>query len=217
MKRFPHHLVLLLTAVLAFGGGCGDTGDMPDAAATPMAASAGTLRFTSVAEEAGLGDFLHLTGAYGDVLFPESMGSGCGFIDYNGDGWLDILMVGGGTWPGHGEQQQYALWLYRNNQDGTFPFASEEAGLAGIDTYGIGLAAADYDNDGDQDIYFTTLYQNMLFRNDDGVFTEVGRQAGVQGDPVWSSSALFSGSTACPCCSSRTISRSWARLRTMWR
>jgi len=123
--------------------------------------------FTDVTAEAGLGDFRHDIGAYGEKLFPESMGSGGGFIDYDGDGWIDILLVGGGTFRGSGQEWPVpALWLYRNNGDGTFSLKIDEAGLGNLTIYGFGIAVADYDNDGDQDFYFTTLYENMLFRND---------------------------------------------------
>ena len=57
------------------------------------------LSFTDVTNNAGLAGFKHISGAIGDKWFPESMGSGCGFIDYNSDGWVDILLVGGGSWP----------------------------------------------------------------------------------------------------------------------
>ena len=57
-----------------------------------------SIRFSDITLEAGLGGFLHDNGSYGEMLFPEQMGSGGGFIDYNGDGWLDILLAGGGSW-----------------------------------------------------------------------------------------------------------------------
>lgn len=152
-------------------------------------ASAGKLWFTDVTGAVGLGAFRHETGAAGDTWFPETMGSGVAFFDYNGDGWQDLLLVGGGTWDQAKEVQ--ALWLYHNNGDGTFTEVTEKAGLGEVSTYGFGIAAADYDNDGDQDFYLTTLYENKLFRNDRGEFTEVGRSAGVAGDTTWSTAALF--------------------------
>jgi hypothetical protein len=119
------------------------------------------------------------------------MGSGCGFIDYDGDGWIDILAAGGGTWPRGEKEPPPAVRLYRNNGDGTFSPATRAAGLAGLHAYSLGFAVADYDNDGDQDFYLTTVGENRLFRNDGGVFTEAARAAGVAGEPVWSSAALF--------------------------
>lgn len=119
------------------------------------------------------------------------MGAGSGFLDYDGDGWLDLLLVGGGAWPGHSEKKVPALRLYGNNRDGTFTEQTEAAGLGSISAYGFGITAADYDNDGDEDFYFTTLHENMLFRNDGGRFTEAGKEAGVAGEPAWSTAAIF--------------------------
>ena len=78
-----------------------------------------SLSFTDVTENAGLGGFKHVSGSIGDKWFPESMGSGCGFIDYNSDGWIDILLVGGGDWQGKPSAPSPALFLYKNNKDGT--------------------------------------------------------------------------------------------------
>ena len=151
-----------------------------------------TVAFADVTQAAGLADFHHQTGAFGEKWFPETMGSGGGFIDYNGDGHLDVLLVGGGAWAESDTPLDRALWLYRNNGDGTFTLATEEAGLGAVDAYGFGVVAADYDNDGDQDFLFTTLNRNLLFRNEgDGTFTEVGRAAGLNAPPRWSSSAVF--------------------------
>jgi len=147
--------------------------------------------FIDVTMEAGLGDFHHDNGASGNWWFPEQMGSGGGFLDYDGDGWLDIILVGGGILSDDTDRQVQGLWLYRNNGDGTFSQKTEVAGLGGVRAYGIGVAAADYDNDGDQDFYFTTLHENMLFNNDGGVFTEVGEEAGVSNATEWSSASMF--------------------------
>ena len=125
------------------------------------------------------------------MYFPELMGAGGGFVDYNGDDWLDILLVGGGPVNLEPSNSVKALRLYKNNHDGTFTEVTEEAGLAEIRAYGQGITAADYDNDGDEDLYFTTLHQNYLLRNDGGRFTSVGSESGVSDQSAWSSSALF--------------------------
>lgn len=153
--------------------------------------NASTVSFTEVTAEANLDGFRHATGISGNKWFPETMGSGGAFIDYDGDGWLDILLVGGGTWDDQEDPGYRTLWLYRNNGDGTFTLQTEEAGLGGVDAYGFGVAVADYNNDGRQDFYLTTLEENKLFRNDGGTFTEVGQEAGVSGGATWSSSAIF--------------------------
>lgn len=177
--------VLAACAVLL---GCGDRAPVTVALVPP--GSSGAPRFTEVTEAAGLGSFRHENGAFGQKYFPEPMGAGGGFLDYDGDGWEDVVLVAGAHWPGHGEPIE-ALRLYRNRRDGTFEEVTEEAGLSGLVAYGTGVVAADYDNDGDQDLYFTTLHENFLLRNEDGVFTEVGALAGVRGSDEWSSSSLF--------------------------
>jgi len=174
--------------VLLVGCGPGEEGGAAEGGRPVPEAVGGTV-FTDVTEAAGLGTFRHVTGAVGDKWFPETMGGGVGFVDYDGDGWIDVLLVGGGTWSGAGPVP--ALAAYRNNGDGTFTDQTEAAGLAGIAAYGFGLSAADYDNDGDPDVFLTTLAENKLFRNDGGVFTEVGRAAGLGDTPRWSTSALF--------------------------
>jgi hypothetical protein len=150
------------------------------------------VQFADVTEEAGLNDFVHETGSFGEKWFPETVGGGGGFIDYDGDGWLDILLVRGGVWPEVSDEQVNALRLYENNGDGTFTEVTAEVGLGGIEAYGMGITVADYDNDGDEDFYFTTLHRNMLFRNEEGGFTEIGTDVGVDGsDDEWSTSAIF--------------------------
>ncbi|MBD3275467.1 MAG: CRTAC1 family protein [Candidatus Marinimicrobia bacterium] len=149
------------------------------------------IQFTDITNTAGLGEFQHETGAFGEKWMPETFGSGGGFIDYNGDGWLDILLVGGGSWPAFTGTEIQCLWLYRNNKDGSFTYVTQEAGLDGISTYGFGISAADYDNDGDDDFIFTTVFQNIFFRNDNGVFTDISSDAGIADVSEWSTSALF--------------------------
>lgn len=177
--------VLALLGTLIMLQGCGQAAsvepDRPDAGSE--------LLFREVAEEAGLGDFVHETGAFGAKWFPETVGAGGAFLDYNGDDWADILLVGGGMWSEDDPVQ--ALRLYRNERDGTFTDVTQEAGLEGIQAYGFGIAAADYDNDGDADFLLTTLHQNLLFRNERGHFNEVGQQAGIAGERMWSTSAIF--------------------------
>ena len=114
------------------------------------------IAFTDVTETAGLGAFRHETGAFGQKWFPESMGSGCGFIDYNNDGWLDIVLVGGGVWPGRSAKDWVRpLWLYRNNGDGTFTDVTDEAGLGNLTDYALGITAADYENEVYEELYLT--------------------------------------------------------------
>ncbi len=170
--------------------GCATSPENTPAPLPPTEASS-TIQFTEVTATAGLSAFKHETGAEGDMRFPESMGSGCGFLDYDNDGWIDILGAGGGVWPDSEKDPVPAVWLYRNNQDGTFSLISDAAGLNGVDAYSLGFAVADMDNDGDDDLFVSTLGENLLFRNDEAQFTEVASGAGVAGNSVWSSAPLF--------------------------
>ena len=153
--------------------------------------AASKINFAEVTTEAGLGNFRHDNGSFGEMWFPEQMGSGVGFIDYNDDGWVDILLVGGGGWANHTKRKVKALWLYKNNKDGTFSDVTEETGLERINTYGLGIVAADYDNDGYQDIFLTSLGKNILLRNHDGIFKDVSQPSGLGNRMEWSSSAIF--------------------------
>ena len=90
--------------------------------------------------------FRHNSGAYGGKLLPETLGAGCAFLDYDADGWQDILLVNGMDWPGH-KRQRSTLALYRNNRNGTFTDVTRAAGLD-VEMYGMGVAVGDWNNDG---------------------------------------------------------------------
>ena len=172
-------------------GGCkssDSTGNRKDIPPKSGSDKLALFQFTEVARESGI-DFVHYNGAYGKKYFPEMAGSGGGFLDYDNDGWLDILLVNGMNWPSRPGKTEPTMKLYRNRGDGTFEDVTEEAGLA-IPIYGMGMAAADIDNDGDTDLFITAVGPNRLFRNDGGVFTDITLQAGV-GDSAWSTSAMF--------------------------
>ena len=155
--------------------------------ATP-ARPAGPIEFTDITGQAGI-HFKHNTGAFGKKYLPETMGSGVCFIDYDNDGWQDILLVNSMDWPGHKTGNSYPA-LYHNNKDGTFTDVTRQAGLA-VEMYGLGCAVADYDNDGYDDIYITTVGSNHLFRNlHNGKFADVTAKAGVA-DPGFSASAVW--------------------------
>jgi len=148
----------------------------------------GPIRFTDVTAQAGI-HFLHNSGAFGKKYLPETMGSGVCVIDYDGDGWQDIFFVNSKNWPGHGSEHSYPA-LYRNNRDGTFTDVTKEAGLA-VESYGLGCAVGDYDNDGHDDIYVTALDGNHLFRNlGNGKFADVTAKAGVR-DKGFSTGAVW--------------------------
>ena len=149
------------------------------------------IEFSDVTMKAGLGGFSHDNGSFGKMWFPEQMGSGGGFIDYNSDGWLDILLIGGGAWKGYTKRDINTLWLYKNNKDGTFSNVTEQSGLGKIEAYGLGIVAADYDNDGDEDVFLTTLNRNILLNNKGGYFINVSNTSGLGNTIEWSSSAIF--------------------------
>jgi enediyne biosynthesis protein E4 len=146
-------------------------------------------RLVDVTAAAGL-SFRHNNGAYGGTLLPETLGSGCAFLDYDGDGWQDILLVNGMDWPGH-KRQRSTLRLYRNNRNGTFTDVTRAAGLD-VELYGMGVAVGDYDNDGFPDVLVTCVGQNRLFRNTGrGTFMDVTRASGLDGRLGFSTSAMW--------------------------
>jgi hypothetical protein len=118
------------------------------------------------------------------------MGSGCGFLDYDGDGDPDILLVNNMAWPEQKAGRRVTMALYRNGGDGTFADVTREAGLQ-VEMYGMGCAVGDFDNDGDEDVYLACLGPNHLFRNGgDGTFADVTGEMGV-GDAAWSVCAVW--------------------------
>ena len=144
---------------------------------------------TDVTAAAGI-SYRHNSGAFGAKYLPETLGPGCAFLDYDGDGWLDILLVNGMDWPGH-KRQRSTLKLYKNNRNGTFTDVTERAGLA-VEMYGMGVAVADFNNDGFADILITAVGQNRLFQNTGaGHFIDVTDKAGLGGRTGFSTSALW--------------------------
>ncbi|UCC31191.1 MAG: CRTAC1 family protein [Phycisphaerales bacterium] len=155
--------------------------------------------FTDVTVAARI-DFVETLGDREMSNIVEATGVGCGFVDYDGDGWMDIYLVNG-CWlkglsdPKVDSQERAKLALatdrlYRNRGDGTFEDVTVRAGLA-RPGYGMGVVAADYDTDGDTDIYVTNYGPNFLYRNNgDGTFSEVAKDAGVD-DPRFSVGAVF--------------------------
>src|SRR5881227_2176742 len=112
------------------------------------------LHFRDVTAQAGI-RFTHNNGAFGKKWLPETMGPGCAFIDYDNDGYPDIVLVNGENLPGHPGAPS-TLKLYHNNHDGTFTDVTAKSGLA-IPMFGMGVAVGDYDNDGFDDLFITAL------------------------------------------------------------
>src|SRR5438309_565284 len=177
-----------LLAAPALVAGCGRPGERA------VAAAAVGIRFTDVAAAAGV-RFKHTSGASGRLLLPETLGSGCAIFDYNGDGRPDLFLVNSSRLPGYRGRGPFYPALYRNRGPGpdgfpTFEDVTRQAGLA-VDCYGMGVAIADYDNDGHPDLYLTAMGPNHLFHNNgNGTFTDVTTKAGV-GDAHWGTSAAW--------------------------
>ena len=141
---------------------------------------------TDVTAEAGI-TFHHRFGDDNLSNIVEGTGSGAMFFDYNNDGWLDIYFVCAARWNkdvndnrGRKYRGKLSNRLYRNKQDGTFEDVTDQAGVGDPDGFGVGCSAADYDNDGDLDLYVLNYGKNVLFRNNgDGTFTDVSAQSGL--------------------------------------
>ena len=187
-RPWAHELAFAMTFVVALtvAPALGGTPDPP-------------IRFTDVTVASGI-DFIETIGDHEMSNIVESSGVGCGFLDYDGDGWLDVFLVNGCWLEGLSDPKldpesrkmlaSATNRLYRNRRDGTFEDVTVRAGLA-RPAYGMGVVAADYDGDGDVDIYITNYGPNSLYHNNgDGTFTDVARQAGVD-DKGWGVGALF--------------------------
>jgi enediyne biosynthesis protein E4 len=145
--------------------------------------------FTDVTQKAGI-QFRHDSGAFGKKYLPETMGAGGAFFDADGDGAQDLLFVNSMSWPGRPAKKSL-LALYKNNRDGTLTDVTGASGLA-VQTYGMGVAAGDYDNDGKIDLYITSLGRNRLFHNLGGFrFADVTDAAGVGNDGFSTSASWF--------------------------
>src|SRR5215471_2754728 len=156
--------------------------------------SSGPIRFEEIASSARV-HYITATDTTENKNQPQTMVSGVALFDYDGDGYLDIYLVGGASIPSLVKTSpEYWNRLYHNNHDGTFTDVTEKAGLAGAG-YGMGVAVGDYDNDGRPDIFLANVTGNQLFHNNgDGTFTDVTAKAGLagaemNGKKMWSAGA----------------------------
>ncbi len=137
--------------------------------------------------------WVHDSGASPTKHFPETVGAGAAFLDYDRDGWMDIYLVNSGASDFFSPKKPLRNALYRNNRDGTFTNVTEKAGVTG-GQFGMGVTAGDYVGDGWPDLYVTNYGRNLLYRNNgDGTFAEVARKAGVAAPSGsgWSTSAVW--------------------------
>ncbi len=180
--------MVLLAALIATGCGEGLRESEPPASPDPAPAQTTPVVFTEVALELGI-DFVHNTGAFGQKWLPETMGSGCAFVDYDLDGDPDALLLSGNDFSGHTTSRRQSMALFRND-GGRFVDITVAAGLADP-AYSMGVTYGDYDADGDPDLYITTLGRNRLYRNDSGRFVDVAGDLGVDDDGFGSSASWF--------------------------
>ena len=188
MRRLILVLILALVAP-------GARHNAPKAQAQDAAAKVdGAIRFEEIAQKAGL-HYITANGNTENKNQPQTMVAGVALFDYDGDGYLDVYLVGGAAIPSL-QKESPAYWnrLFHNNHDGTFTDVTEKAGLAGAG-YGSGVAIGDYDNDGRPDVFLANVTGNQLFHNNgDGTFTDVTAKAGVagaklNGQKMWSAGA----------------------------
>ena len=162
----------------------------------PLAIGQEISNFLDVTELSGI-TFKHNSGSFGQKYLPETMGPGCAFIDYNNDGRQDILLANGKDWPNHETNRRQTMALYRNEGDldgNGVPEFSDQTSAAKLDEshYGLGLAVADYDNDGDDDFYLSCLANDRLFQNQgDGTFIDKTEAAGIHNPGFGTSCAWF--------------------------
>ena len=152
-------------------------------------ASSTNVRFTDIGGTAGV-NFRQINGASPEKHLAETIGSGGLFFDYDNDGWIDILLVDGGSLADPAIARQARHRLFRNRGNGTFDDVTSSSGIRHLG-YGMGACAGDYDNDGRVDLYITNVGPNTLYRNaGGGAFTDVTRTARV-GSTLWSTGCAF--------------------------
>ncbi len=147
-----------LTVLLSVAGCHSPTNTDPQPTPAPP-----NVTFEDVTQRSAL-VFTQTNGAAGDKLLPEAMGSGCAFLDFDNDGWQDILLVNGKSWTSSRKRGGATLKLFRNDRHGRFVDVTKETGLD-IEMYGMGVAVGDFDNDGYDDLFVTGVGGCKLFHN----------------------------------------------------
>lgn len=152
--------------------------------------AASRIVFEEIPHEVTRIDWVHDNAMSPERYLPESLGPGVAFLDFDNDGWMDIYLVNSGPCDFYQPSKPLSNALYRNNRDGTFTDVTRKAGVQGAG-FGMGVAAADFDNDGNVDLLVTGYGGAVLYRNNgDGTFTDVTQKAGLT-LPHWSTSAVW--------------------------
>ena len=173
----------MLLALLAF-----NLRALPQARSKASTVSS-SVTFEDVTQKSGI-TWVHNNAQSDARHLPETVGAGCAFIDYDNDGWMDIMFINSGSSDFFTPSTPLRNALYRNNHDGTFTDVTIKAGLSG-GSFGMGVAIADYDGDGFQDLYVTGYGRNTLFKNTGkGAFVDVTEKTGVAA-PGWSTCAVW--------------------------
>ena len=175
-------MLTMVSAACVFG---------PSGAMAAKLANSANPIFEDITQRAGI-DWEHFNGVSEDKFLLETMGGGVGFLDYDNNGLLDIFFVNGGETPHTKSSQPVRNALYRNLGNNRFENVAEKAGVDRLPFYGMGVAVADYDNDGFQDLFVSGYPRSALFHNNgDGTFSDVTEKAGVLNVGKWSASAAW--------------------------
>jgi hypothetical protein len=163
----------------------------PTLSPSPLKSKTSGVAFTDITTSAGI-SWKQVSGASVRHFLPETMGGGVGLLDFDHDGLLDIFLVTGGETGNRPTDRPARNALYRNLGNGKFDEVAQKAGVDRNAFYGLGVAAADYDNDGFPDLYITGYPRSALWHNNrDGTFTDVTDKAGVANPGKFAASAAW--------------------------
>jgi enediyne biosynthesis protein E4 len=188
MSRITRRQIAKRLAIL---GGLAPLGFSPGPTRSAIASQTSNVSFLDVAPAAGI-QFQHDNAATAEKYLIETMGGGCGWIDYDQNGLFDLYLVNSAATKIYKPQKPLRGALYRNNGDGTFTDVTERAGVGAEGLFGMGVAIGDYDNDGFPDLLVLGYGRCILYHNNgDGTFTDVSKKAGVENPGRWASSAAW--------------------------